>query len=167
VVEVQVFGLIMDEESRAPVMVLRAVEGEETLPIQIGFAEAASIAAALENIEVSRPMTHDLLMVVLDTLDASIERVEITDLRDSVFVAEIHLKKGRRTFKIDCRPSDAAALALRAGAQIFVADEVFLKAAPADAAEASRLQWLAFFHALEASENPDSILDSDPEKTVH
>ena len=147
--EVQVFGLILDEETKMPVVILRAVEGEETLPIQIGLSEAAAIAAALEKVEFPRPMTHDLLMNVLETLGARLVRVEIVDLREGTFYGLLHLKKARGQVTVDVRPSDAIALALRAKASIFVADEVFRKVEPKDVAEASRQQWMGFLHGLE------------------
>ena len=170
-VEVQVFGLVMDDETRAPVMVLRAVEGEETLPIQIGFPEAAAIAATLEKIDLPRPMTHDLMMAAIEALGGRIDRVEIVDLRDTTFLATVQGRRARRTFSLDARPSDAVALALRARVPIFVADAVFAKVEPSDLAEASRLQWMAFLQSLEASSDPVAIVNpdmtKDPKKTVH
>ncbi len=170
-VEVQVFGLVMDDETRAPVMVLRAVEGEETLPIQIGFPEAAAIAAMIEKIDLPRPMTHDLMMSAIEAMGGQIERVDITDLRDTMFLATIQIRRARKKLSLDARPSDAVALALRARAPIYVADSVFSKVEPRDVAEASRLQWMAFLHSLEASSDPDAIVNPDkskePKKTVH
>lgn len=170
-VEVQVFGLVMDDETRAPVMVLRAVEGEETLPIQIGFPEAAAIAAMIEKIDLPRPMTHDLLAAAIDALGGRVERVDVTDLRDTTFLATVQVRRARRSLTLDARPSDAVALALRARAPIYVADSVFAKVEPRDATEASRLQWMAFLQSLEASSDPDAIVNPDkskePKKTVH
>ncbi|MBM4397073.1 MAG: bifunctional nuclease family protein [Deltaproteobacteria bacterium] len=149
--EVQVFGVILEEETKNPVVVLRAVEGDETLPIQVGFAEAAAIAAVVEKVDVPRPMTHDLLVAMTDALGGRVLRVEITDLREATFFAAITLKRGARTFTIDARPSDAIAVALRTRASIYVSDDVFRKLEPSDLTEASRQQWLGFLHALEAA----------------
>jgi hypothetical protein len=170
-VDVQVLGLVLDEESRTPIVVLRAVEGDETLPIQIGFPEAASIAAVLEKIDVPRPMTHDLLKASLDAVGATVDSVEVVDLREGTFYGVLHLRIGRRRVAVDARPSDAIAIALRARAPIRVADQVFRKVEPRDLAEASRMQWMAFLQALEAQGNAGMVLDSEDEdeskKTVH
>lgn len=147
--EVQVFGVILDEDTKTPVVVLRAVEGDETLPIQVGFAEAAAIAAAVENQKLPRPMTHDLLVSVMDALGGHLERVEINDLREGTFFAVLTVSRGRRTFTIDARPSDAIAVALRTRAPVMVADEVFARLEPRDVTEASRQRWLGFVQALE------------------
>jgi bifunctional DNase/RNase len=147
--EVQVFGMILDEETKLPVVILRAVEGDETLPIQIGLSEAAAIAATLEKIELPRPMTHDLLMNVIEALGARLERVEVVDLREGTFYGLLHLRKSRGSVRVDVRPSDAIAMALRARAPIFVADDVFRKVEPRDVAEASRQQWMGVLHGLE------------------
>lgn len=153
--EVQVFGLILDDETKTPVVILRAVEGEETLPIQIGLAEATAIAAAVEKIEMPRPMTHDLLLTCIEQLGGKLEKVEVVDLRDGTFYGLLYILKGRKRLTIDTRPSDAIALALRAHAPIFVADKVFAEVAPKDITLASKLQWLGFLHALQASAGED------------
>ncbi len=147
---VHVFGLITDEETKTPVVVLRAVEGDETLPIQIGVAEATAILTALQGVSMPRPMTHDLLATVVHTLGGSIEKVEVVDLREGTFYGVLHIRKGGGVVKVDSRPSDAIALALRTRAPIYVADEVFRKAQPSDVTEASRQHWMSFLHALEA-----------------
>jgi uncharacterized protein len=167
-IEVQVFGLLVDEETRTPVVVLRAVEGEETLPIRVGFPEAGAIAAVLEEVELPRPLTHDLLMSLVNALDGKVVKAEVLDLRDDTYFAVLHVRHGRRIHRFDARPSDAIALCLRAHAPLFVSEEVFRKAAPRDAVEASRQQWLGFLHSLEAAADPSAIgRDDNPdEKTV-
>lgn len=157
--EVQVFGVILDEASGAPVVILRAVEGDQTLPIQIGLPEAGAIAAAIEKMEFPRPMTHDLALSMLRALDATIEKVEVVDLREGTFYAVITLRRGRRRYQVDSRPSDAIALAVRAKAPIFIADEVFNKIQPQDVAEAAKQGWLAFVHSLESSTDSEKKPD--------
>ena len=167
-IEVQVFGLLVDEETRSPVVVLRAVEGEETLPIRVGYPEAGAIAAVLEEVELPRPLTHDLTLSLLGALEARVVRGDVIDLRDETYFAVLHVRHGRRTHRFDARPSDVIALCLRAQAPLFVDEEVFRKAAPRDAAEASRHQWLAFLHSLEAAADPSALRRDGPpdEKTV-
>lgn len=156
---VQVFGLITDEENKTPVVILRAVEGDETLPIQIGVAEATAILVALHGTEMPRPMTHDLLNTVIRTLGGVVEKVEVVDLREGTFYGVLHVRKGRGVVTVDSRPSDAIALALRAKAPIYVADQVFRKAQPSDVTEASRQHWMSFLHALESLEDKKDLVD--------
>ena len=167
-VEVQVFGLLVDEESRTPVVVLHAVEGEETLPILIGYPEAGAIAAVLEEVDLPRPLTHDLVMSLLGKLDVRIVKGEVVDLRDETYFAQLRVRQGRRVLRLDCRPSDAIALCLRARAPLFVSEEVLRKAAPRDAAEAGRQHWLGFLHSLEAAADPSAFGrdDTPDDKTV-
>jgi uncharacterized protein len=157
-VEVQVLGVLMDEDTKSPVVVLRAVEGEETLPIRIGMPEAAAIAAVLEEVELPRPLTHDLFLQVVEGLKAHLLGAEVTDLRDETYFAVLKVRLGRRTLSFDARPSDAIALCLRAHAPIRVAAAVFRKAEPRDVTEASRRQWLGFLRSLEAAADPSGTL---------
>ncbi len=156
---VHVFGLITDEETKTPVVILRAVEGEETLPIQIGIAEATAILVALQGTSMPRPMTHDLLAAVIQTLGGRLEKVEVVDLREGTFYGVLHVRRGRGVVQIDSRPSDAIALALRAKAPIYVADAVFQKAQPSDVTEASRQHWMSFLHALESLGEKKDLVD--------
>ncbi len=168
-IEVQVLGVLVDEESRSPLVLLRAVEGEETLPIRLGFPEAGAIAAVLEEVDLPRPLTHDLLMNLLDALEGKVVKAELTDLRDETFYSILYVRRGRKTFRFEARPADSIALCLRAQAPLYVSEEVFRKAAPRDVAEASRHQWLAFLHSLEAAADPSAIGRDDPspdDKTV-
>lgn len=123
-VEMKVSGVILDSQSRHPIVMLRDMEERRALLIWIGEPEANSILMALEGIKPPRPLTHDLLQSVLTQLAAPLQRVVITEMRDQTFFAELECERDGTPFKIDARPSDAIALALRAGASIFVADEV-------------------------------------------
>lgn len=156
---VHVFGLITDEETKTPVVILRAVEGEETLPIQIGVAEATAILVALQGTPMPRPMTHDLLATVIQTLGGRLDKVEVVDLREGTFYGVLHVRRGHGVVKVDSRPSDAIALALRTKAPIYVADGVFRKAQPSDVTEASRQHWMSFLHALESLGEKKDLVD--------
>lgn len=123
-VPMTVAGLSIDNTTRTPVLILREEGGDTVLPIYIGLMEASAIAAHLEGVHLTRPMTHDLLKSVLISLGGKLVRVEVTDLRDNTFFASLFVQQGDRTVEIDSRPSDAIALALRTGAQIHVARHV-------------------------------------------
>ncbi len=126
-VKMKVQAIALDPVSNSPVMILREEEGERALPIWIGLLEATAIATRLENIQFSRPMTHDLMINILDHLGIKIPRIEVCDLRDNTYYALITLDIDGREVQIDARPSDAVALALRTGAEIWVHEEVFRK----------------------------------------
>jgi len=123
VVHMKVRGVALDQQMN-PVVLL--VDQSETLalPIWIGQAEATAIAMELQGVKPPRPMTHDLLRSVLQTLAIGITRIVVTEVKDSTYFAEIHLAGNGKPLIIDSRPSDAIALALRAEAPIFVADNV-------------------------------------------
>ncbi len=122
--EVKVRGLILDPTNNSPVVILKDVASEAMLPIWIGVFEANAIAMEIEKGVPPRPMTHDLLKNVIAQLGATVERVVITDLRDSTFYAVIILDVGGEKVIVDSRPSDAIALALRTDSPIFVAEHV-------------------------------------------
>ncbi|OAG28375.1 bifunctional nuclease family protein [Thermodesulfatator autotrophicus] len=126
-VKMKVQAIALDPVSNSPVMLLKEEEGERTLPIWIGLLEATAIATRLENIQFSRPMTHDLLINILDHLGIKIPRIEVCDLRDNTYYALITLDIDGREVKIDARPSDAVAIALRTGADIWVHEAVLEK----------------------------------------
>jgi bifunctional DNase/RNase len=126
--EMYVSGITLDPRNKQPILVLNDADRRRALPIWIGYAEATSIGMALAEETVDRPMTHDLLMNVIENLGFDVEKVEINDSIDGAFLASITLTfKRSREFRqvIDARPSDAVALALRAHAPIFVSPEVF------------------------------------------
>ncbi len=127
--EVTVAGIRMVEATNDIVLLL--AEGNRQLPIWIGSPEAAAIAFSQQGVVASRPLTHDLICNILQELKLPCVHVEITDLIDGVFFAELVLASGQR---ISCRPSDAVAVALRAGVAILVADAVLDEAAIVEAA---------------------------------
>jgi uncharacterized protein len=123
-VEVNVVGLIMDQISKSPVMVLKPLDDSKIIPIWIGMSEANSIALELERISSPRPMAHDLITRIMDNLDAELTKVIITDIIENTYYAELYLEKNGDVKTIDCRPSDAVALALKNGVKIFVSRQV-------------------------------------------
>jgi bifunctional DNase/RNase len=146
-IEMKVKGLMVDPVSNMPIIILKSENEEEILPIWVGIFEANAIAMQMENIVSPRPMTHDLLKNVIEGLQARIRGVEITDLKENTFFAVIRLDLDGRSLEIDSRPSDAMALALRAGAPILVRRSVLEKSGSAgeqgDSQETERLRrWL-------------------------
>ena len=121
VIEMFVGGLVLDPNTQAPVVVLKDETGKIALPIWIGVAEATSIASAIKQVAMQRPLTHDLMQNALDELGVKVQRIVITDLKDSTYFAELTLSHGERVFTLDARPSDAIGIALRSEAPIFVA----------------------------------------------
>ena len=111
--------------SSTPVMVLRELQGRRRqLSIFIGGPEATAIAFAMEGVETPRPLTHDLFCDVLDGLSAQLERVVITELRETTYYADLEVSSASGLQHISARPSDAVALAVRAGCPIFSSEEV-------------------------------------------
>ncbi len=124
IVAMAVAGVTLDPNTNMPIIILKAADDSVAIPIWIGLVEASAIATELEGVQLTRPMTHDLLKNLLVALGASLERVVVSDLKDNTFYARLHLKMGDQSTELDSRPSDAIALALRAGAEIFVARKV-------------------------------------------
>lgn len=118
---------MFDPANNAYIVILRDENNQEVLPIWIGKPEANAISLALEGVFTPRPMTHDLIKNVLDTLDARVISIVVTDLKDSTYFAKIHMLYKDYEFSIDSRPSDAIALALRTDAPVFATDEVLHK----------------------------------------
>ncbi|HOI74510.1 MAG TPA: bifunctional nuclease family protein [Syntrophales bacterium] len=131
-VEMKVAGLTIDPVTNTPIVILKDQEEKRILPIWIGLFEASAIATELEGINFSRPMTHDLIRDILANLGVEVLKVEVHDLRNNTFFANIHLLREGKTQVIDARPSDALALALRAGAPIYVEERVIEKSRSID-----------------------------------
>lgn len=128
-IQAKVSSLALDATTKSPVVVLMPmVESEESkrvLPIWIGHSEAWAIAMELSKLTAARPMTHDLLRSTLETFDATVTRVDITELNDQTFYAMITIERDGEFFQIDARPSDSIAMALKFGAPIYVAEDLF------------------------------------------
>ena len=123
-IEMRVGGLTLDPVTNTPIVILKDPDNKLNLPIWIGLMEATAMATELEGIKMARPMTHDLLRSIVDTLGGVVEAIEVSDLRDSTYYASICLAVNGRTVSIDSRPSDAISLALRTKSPIFVAKKV-------------------------------------------
>lgn len=123
-VEMQVEGLTLDPDTKAPLVILRAADGEAVLPLLIGPMEAMSLTFALSGEQLPRPLTHDVLLMVVQALKGAIVGVEISDIRDGIYYASLLLRQREGLLRVDCRPSDAIALALRAGVRIRVRERV-------------------------------------------
>lgn len=123
-IQMTVGGLTLDPVTKTPIVILKDPDNKLNLPIWIGLLEATAMATELEGIKMARPMTHDLLKRIIGDLDATVERIEVTDLRDNTYFALIYLHIGDREVTIDSRPSDAISLALRTKSPIWVAKKV-------------------------------------------
>ena len=129
-VEMRVASLTVDPFTNMPIVVLKDHEGRQAVPIWIGLVEASAIATELENIALDRPMTHDLMKTILGQCGVTVDRIEVTDLKENTFYATIHLRRpDGKILPIDARPSDAIALALRYKVPIFVHKDVYESAA--------------------------------------
>jgi uncharacterized protein len=144
----KVRGLALDPVSNTPIIILRDEEEKRSLPIWVGIFEANAIALELEKISTPRPMTHDLIKNILESVEAKVEKIVVNDLRENTFFALIHLRLGDEEITVDSRPSDAIALALRVGAPIFVDEDVVRRAksvevAPKESDDQEKLkEWL-------------------------
>ena len=125
-VEMKIRGLMMDPVTNMPVVVLKDVNGNAILPIWVGIYEANAIALEIEKVTTPRPMTHDLIKILLLGMNTSMRKVVVSDLKDDTFYAVIWLEKEGKLMSVDSRPSDALALALRLDCPIYV-DESVLK----------------------------------------
>lgn len=129
VVQMQLVSVGMVGGTDDHLMVLKEAGGNRLLVISIGVMEATAIAVAVEGIEPPRPMTHDLLAAVIRRLQAELTRVVIHDLRNETFIGQLDLRTEKGVIEVDCRPSDAVALAVRTGAPIYVTEGVLEAAA--------------------------------------
>ncbi len=134
-IEMFVGGLVMDPATQAPIVVLKDETGSVTLPIWIGITEATSIASAIKQIAMARPLTHDLFYDLLLQLGITVQRIVITELKESTYFAELILGQGDKILVLDARPSDAIAMALRASAPIYVTQQVLDQARVAFASQ--------------------------------
>lgn len=123
-VQMKVEGMLFDPRSNMYILLLKEVDGSNTLPIWIGKPEADSIALALGKVETPRPLTHDLVKNIADGLKVKIAKIVITEIQDNTYYALICLNDGKKETLVDSRPSDAVAVALRVNAPIFVEDSI-------------------------------------------
>lgn len=123
-VEVRVQSLALDRTTNTPVVILQEVGGERVLPIWIGPAEASAIAMQMAEMEISRPLTHDLICTVLRSLGGEVQRVIITKVQKSTYYAELIVRRNGDLISVDARPSDSIAVALMVDARIFADDSL-------------------------------------------
>ncbi len=153
-VKMKVTGLTIDPFTSMPIIILKDMEEKCALPIWIGLIEASAIATELEQIKLSRPMTHDLIKSILEAANVEVIRVEVNDLADNTFYSKIWLKRSAEEIVLDSRPSDAIALALRTKAPIFVSRHVIEKSRKIDLSqedtneEESRKKWTEILENL-------------------
>jgi len=131
-IKMKVSGLTIDPLTNTPIVILKDLQEKKAIPIWIGLFEASAIATELEKITFSRPMTHDLLTDILRIMEVEVTKIEINDLRNNTFFANIYIVKEGRTIIVDSRPSDAIAIALRTNAPIFVDEKVIEKSRNVD-----------------------------------
>lgn len=128
-VQMELKRIIISEVHDQQVIVLREVDGDRSFPIVIGLFEATSIDRRVKNIVPPRPLTHDLIVSTVEQLGGAIEDIVISDLQDHTYYAKLRIRKDGELMDIDCRPSDAIAVAVTARAPIWVMEEVLSKAA--------------------------------------
>ena len=126
-IKMRVSGLTIDPLSNTPIVILKDMEEKRAIPIWIGLFEASAIATVLEKVKFSRPMTHDLLSDTLKALNVKVTKIEINDLKNNTFFANLYLMQDGNDIVVDSRPSDAIAIALRMNAPIFVDEKVIEK----------------------------------------
>lgn len=167
--EVDLLGLQLEPTTKAPIVLLGEREApNRILPVFVGPPEAAAIALALSHIEPPRPLTHDLMATLVNALDATVLRVEITEVTDQAFLAQLVIRTAAGDRHIDARPSDALALALRVDAPILVSDDVLeqsgvLPEEPTEVAiDAEVDQFRAFLDAIDPDDFVDDATADDP-----
>ncbi|MBC7472885.1 MAG: bifunctional nuclease family protein, partial [Candidatus Sericytochromatia bacterium] len=154
-VVMKVSGIVLDPQSRTPILVLRDMEDRRALLIWIGPPEANSIMLVLENIKLSRPATHDLMTNMIKSLKVELKSVTIHDMKESTFFAQLNLSNNNREVLVDSRPSDAVALALRADVPIYVSEQVmFSSSIPIDQSkdELEAEQFKTFIDSIKPSD---------------
>jgi uncharacterized protein len=123
-VQMELKRIIINEVQEQQVVMLREIEGERSFPIVIGLFEATSIDRRVRNLPTPRPLTHDLVANVIDNLGGELQDIFISDLREHTYFAKLRIRKEGELIEVDCRPSDAIALAVTAKVPIFVAEDV-------------------------------------------
>lgn len=160
--KMKVDKLGIDLLTHDPVVILKDTEGKRYLPILIGPFEATAIALAIEGTTVPRPLSHDLMRSIIESLNAKVLRIIIHDIRDNTFYAKIILETNNSTVEIDARPSDSIALALRTNAPIFVSERIILEETVVDKA-AEEQDYKKFKKYIENLKPTDFLKDkSDP-----
>ncbi len=165
-IEMKVAGIVLNAASRSPMILLKDSSERRALPIFIGQAQAEAIIEALEGHRPSRPLTHDLFANILNDCNVKLEKVIIHSLTDDIFYAVLCIKFNGIKKEIDCRPSDAVAIALRTNSPIWVLEEVIADASipvDTDADDAERQAFRQFISSL----SPDQLIKKGGYKEQH
>ena len=164
-IQMKVMGIALDTRTGSPIVVLHDKENRRALPIWIGSAEASSIIRKIENLSVARPMTHDLIISIVEKTGYKISKVEISDVEKETYYAIIFLENDKEeVIEIDARPSDAIAIAIRVDAPIFVSAKVLATGSVStdsakDAQEAEEFK--SFIQDIKPSDFAKLLKDSD------
>ncbi len=164
-IEMKVMGIALDTRTGSPIVVLHDVENRRALPIWIGSAEASSIIRKIENLGVARPMTHDLIISIIEKIGYKLTKVEINDVEKETYYATLFLEnKDGKLIEIDSRPSDAIAVAIRVDAPIYVTSNVLASGSVStDSAkdEAEAQEFKSFVQSIKPSDFEKLMKDRD------
>ena len=163
-IPLEVVGVRVELPSNQPIVLLRERDGRRHLPIWIGGSEATAIATALEGVTPPRPLTHDLMRSVIDALGALATRVVITEMRDSVFYADLALDISGKEVNVSSRPSDAIALAVRTGTPVFALEAVLEDAGVVFEEEWNEEEELDRFREFLEDVTVEDFLGDEPEE---
>lgn len=156
-IEMKVAAIALDAVSRSPIVLLKDASERLALPIYVGQDQAKSIIGVLEQQQAPRPITHDLMVNVFSAWNLKLDKVIINSLQDNTFYALLCMKLGKKQKNIDCRPSDAIAIAVRVGCPIWVMEEVILDASIPVDREADEEEREAFRDFV-ANLSPDELI---------
>ena len=160
--EMDIYGVSFDLVGKQPIVLLKTKDGNRYLPIWIGQPEAAAILMKLQGASTPRPMTHDLVTDILGQLDAQVTRITVTELRENTFYAQVTVQMDGTEIDVDSRPSDAIALAIRAEAPIFAADQVIEESAiEFEGEEVNEEEIVSEFKRFLEDVSPDQFADAE------
>ena len=163
-IEMKVMGIALDTRTGSPIVVLHDKDNRRALPIWIGSAEASAIIRKIENLEVVRPMTHDLIPDIIEKTGYTLDRIEINDVEEETYYAKLFIKKDDEIIEIDSRPSDAIAIAIRVDAPIFVSANVLANGSVStDSAkdEEEAQEFKQFVQSIKPSDFSKMLKDND------
>lgn len=162
-IPLEIVGVRVELPSNQPIVLLKEIDGGRYLPIWIGAGEATAIATALEGVQPVRPLTHDLMRSILDAAGVQPVRVVVTEMRDSVFYADLALDVGGKEIRVSSRPSDAIALAVRTGTPVFAHPDVLDEAGVVFEEEDEEEEVARFREFLEEATAEDFLRGETPE----